>query len=268
MKAVCRIIAFVFFLPFFWSCSAANGLAHYFKSTSHFRALPVDERVLFEEGGEDFAKTVAMLLPVAVKTVEQEQYGRFPKGIRVYVCATTESFEELTGRKARGLAYRGSVFLSPRLLDNPEEVPAYLTHELSHLFMLQYRGLYGFMTTPPWFNEGLAVYVSKGGGAGNVTEKEAVGSMLSGKVFQPDTAGSLLDFLFPKYGSHWGLKPHMFYRQSSLFVTFLKENNDGSFKELLVSLQGGEPFETAFQKAYGSTTREAWQLFIQQLKKQ
>ena len=263
-----RITVFGSLLLFFWSCSAANGLAHYFKSTSHFRALPVDERVLFEEGGEDFAKTVAMLLPVAVKTVEQEQYGRFPKGIRVYVCATTESFEELTGRKARGLAYRGSVFLSPRLLDNPEEVPAYLTHELSHLFMLQYRGLYGFMTTPPWFNEGLAVYVSKGGGAGNVTEKEAVGSMLSGKVFQPDTAGSLLDFLFPKYGSHWGLKPHMFYRQSSLFVTFLKENNDGSFKELLVSLQGGEPFETAFQKAYGSTTREAWQLFIQQLKKQ
>ena len=57
-----RITVFGSLLLCLCSCSAANGLVHYFKSTSHFRALPVDERVLFEEGGEDFAKTVAMLL--------------------------------------------------------------------------------------------------------------------------------------------------------------------------------------------------------------
>ena len=266
MDAVCRVIVFGFLLPVFLSCSAVNGLAHYFKSTGHFKAWPADERVLFEEGGEDFAETLAALIPAAIKTVEQVQYGTFQKGIRVYVCATPESFEDLTGRKVKALAYRESVFLSPRLLDNPEDVPAYLTHELSHLFMLQYRGLYGFMTTPPWFNEGLAVYVSKGAGAGSVSEEEAVKAMLSGKAFEPDNAGGILDFLFPKYGSHWNLKPHMFCRQASLFVAFMKEHDNTAFEKMLAAMQHDQSFREAFRQAYGVSIPELWGLFFEQLK--
>ncbi len=85
----------------------------------------------------------------------------------------------------------------------------------------------------------MAVYVSKGAGAGSVSEEEAVKAMLSGKAFEPDSAGGILDFLFPKYGSHWNLKPHMFYRQASLFVAFMKEHDSTAFEKILVAMQQG-----------------------------
>ena len=132
--------------------------------------------------------------------------------------------------------------------------------------MLQYRGLYGFMTTPPWFNEGLAVYVSKGVGAGSFSEEEAVKAMLSGKAFEPDSAGGILDFLFPKYGSHWNLKPHMFYRQASLFVVFMKELDSTAFEKMLVAMQHDRSFPEAFRQAYGVSIPELWELFFEQLK--
>lgn len=257
----CKIVVFVLLFPFLWSCSAANGLAHYCKPTDHFHTLSYDERVFYEDGAEEFAGIVAEALETAVESVERLQYGSFIKNIRLYVSASPESFEALTGRNAKGITYRGSVFLSPRLLEHPEEIDAYITHELSHLFLLQHRGLYKYMTMPQWFTEGLAVFVSEGGGAGTVREKEAAREILSGKAFEPDDAGGFFDFFFPKYGNHWGLEPHMFYKQSSMFVAFLKEHDENAFRSLLLSLQGGESFGKAFQQAYDVSIRDSWCFF-------
>ena len=112
----------------------------------------------------------------------------------------------------------------------------------------------------------MAVYVSKGVGAGSVSEKEAVKAMLSGKVFEPDSADGILDFLFPKYGSHWNLKPHMFYRQASLFVAFMKEHDSTVFEKMLVAMQHDQSFPKAFRQAYGVSIPELWELFFEQLK--
>jgi hypothetical protein len=155
--------------------------------------------------------------------------------------------------------------LSPKLMEHPETISPVLTHELSHLMLLQHMGLYKFMTTPPWFKEGLAVYVSKGGGAEGVTEKEAVKAILSGKGFQPNTAGGILDFFFPKYGNHWNLQEHMFYQQASLFVSFMKAYNKNAFAKLLVAMQSGQSFDTSFRQAYNISTIEMWDFFIKQL---
>ncbi len=225
-----------------WGCSTVTAVTHYFKSTDHFRSIDIDQRVLYEPGAERFAEIVAKGLPHAVETVQDDQFGHFTKRIKVYVCSTPENFENMTGRTVRAITYSESVFLSPQLMEHPETISPYLTHELSHLIMLQHMGLYKFMTTPPWFNEGLAVYVSGGAGAGDVTEKEAVNAILSGKVFEPNNAGGVLDFFFPKYGNHWNLKPHMFYRQASLFVSFMNEYNKNAFKNMLVAMQRGQRF--------------------------
>lgn len=247
-------------------CSDATAITHYFKSTDQFHSLDNEKRVLYEPGAEQFARRVAQNVPQAVETVQHEQFGQFSKSVRIFVYATSESFENMTGKTVKAMTYRESIFLSPQLMEHPEEILPYLTHELSHLIMLQYMGLYKFMITPPWFNEGLAVYVSQGGGAGDVTDKEAVNAILSGKGFEPNNAGGLLDFFFPKYGNHWNLKPHMFYRQASLFVSFMKEYDKDAFKNMLTSMQGGERFKISFQQTYKIGMPEMWQIFIKQLK--
>jgi uncharacterized protein YjaZ len=141
----------VFLFPFLSSCSAVNGHAHYCQSTDHFHTLWSDKRLFYEDGAE--------ALDAAVVEVERQQHGCLVKKIRLFVSASPKSFEALTGRKAKGITYRGSVFLSPRLLEHPDEIDAYVTHELSHLFLLQHRGLYKYMTMPQWFTEGVAVFV-------------------------------------------------------------------------------------------------------------
>lgn len=261
-----RMVAFVVLLQLLSGCSVMTGLLHYFQSIEHFAVLQSEKRVRFEKGAEDFALKVAAVIPDAVQAVEQAQFGTFQEPVRVNVCKTPESFNKLTGRKVKGLMYRGMVFLSSRLMERPEEIREYVTHELSHLLLLQYIGLYRYLVLPPWFLEGLAVSVSGGGGAGTVSEKEAVEFILSGKAFEPNTAGGLLDILFPKYGNHWGLKPHMFYRQSSVFVNYLKEKDEKAFRTLLVSLQEGVAFSKAFDQAYETTVREEWRSFVGRLK--
>ncbi len=198
--------------------------------------------------------------------VERKQFGRFKKSIKIYVCATADSFENMTGRTAKGATVRESVFLSPRLMEHPETVASYLTHELSHLMLVQHMGLYRFMTTPPWFTEGLAVFVSEGGGAGDVAEPEAIKMIVSGKVFEPNDSGGILDFFFRKYGDHWNLNQHLFYRQASLFVSFMNEYNADAFENMLIAMQQGQRFGVSFRQAYNTTTSELWQRFINQLK--
>jgi len=263
---VCVVIILGALALFIYASPAATALFHTFKSTAHFHPLDTDHRVLYEPGAERFAEVVAKELPASIETVEKAQFGHFTKSIKIYVCATTASFKNMTGGAVRAKTFRGSVFLSPRLLEHPEAISSYLTHELSHLLLLQYMGLYKMVTTPPWFTEGLAVLVSKGGGAAEVTEEEAVQAISSGKHFEPYVNGGLYNFLFPKYGGHWGLKPHMFYRQSMLFVSFMKDYDKKAFKNLLLNLQNGQNFAKSFQSAYNTSIKDIWYLFLKHLR--
>ena len=247
-------------------CSTVTAITHYFKSTDHFQPVRIDRRVLYEPGAELFAGKVAEALPHAIETVEDEEAGQFTKSIRIYVCATPESFWKMTGRTVKAITYRDSVFLSPRLMEQPESISGYLTHELSHLMMLQHMGLYRFVTMPSWFSEGLAVCVSNGAGVENVPEIEATEAILAGKHFEPYDNGSVIDIVFPKYGSHWGLKPHMFYRQSMLFVSFMKKHDEQAFKNLLQGLQNRQSFSKSYQHAYKMSILQMWELFIKQLR--
>lgn len=242
-----------------------TAITHYFKSTDHFRPVDIEQRVLYEPGAEQFAGIIAEALPYAIETVENEQSGQFTKSIKIYVCATPGGFENMTGRTVKAITYRNSVFLSPRLMEQPETISSYLTYELSHLMLLQHIGLYRFVIMPTWFSEGLAVYVSNGAGAGDVSETEAIEMILAGKHFEPYDNGGIIDFLFPKYGGHWDLEPHMFYRQGMLFVSFIRKYDEQAFKKLLQKLQNGQSFTKSYQQAYNMSTLQMWELFIKRL---
>ncbi len=243
-----------------------SGIAS-LKSTSDFHPLETDNRVLAEAGAEDLARQVAGYLPEAIRTIEKEQYRNFTKQVTVYVCASEDSFAGHTGlsKQIRG-ALITKVFLSGRLKDPVfnETLTAILSHELSHLHLQQQLGVYHYNANiPAWFQEGLAVMVSNGGGAEKVSEAAAVKAIVEGKHFTPESHGS---FFWHKSGSSYGLEPHMFYRQAELFVGYIKRTSEFKFGLLMLAIADGGDFDKSFRATYGMSIDETWQDFIDQIR--
>ena len=243
-----------------------SGIAS-LKSTSDFHPLETDNRVLAESGAEDLARQVAGYLPEAIRTVEKEQYRDFTKPVTVYVCASEDSFASYTGvsKQVRG-AIITRVFLSGRLKKPGfnETIKAILIHELSHLHLQQQLRVYHYHANiPAWFQEGLAVLVSNGGGAEKVSEAAAVKAIVEGKHFTPEAHGS---FFLHKSGSSYGLEPHMFYRQASLFVGYIKRMSEFKFGLFMLSIEDGGDFDKSFRATYGMGIDETWQDFVDQLR--
>ena len=257
------IIAISIWILLFAGCSSATGITHYFKSTDHFKKFPKDGRIFYEEGGEKFADIIAELLPSAIKLVEDKQYNHFHKPVKIYICATTKSFKDMTGRNVKAITYRGAIFLSPILLDEPDKIKGYFTHELSHLLINQEGGTFIGAKIPAWFLEGLATYVSGGGGTEDITDDEAIAYILNGRYFTPELNGGII---FRKTASSYGLEPHIFYRQSALFIAFIRGYDEASFQKLLTGIYHGESFKKAFGDSYNISMNQLWSNFVMRLK--
>lgn len=253
-----KIIVIIFLATAITSCSQISA---YSRSTSHFKSFEKDQRIYYENGALDLALQIYPYLGNIVKNVEIMQYSKFCREIKIYICEDKESFSCFTGLspKAKAAVFNGNVFISPILREQPERIVSITTHELSHLHFIHKIGTWKFLRhIPSWFSEGLAVVVSNGGGAETVTENEAAAAIREGNVFAPDNSGS---FIFPKTASSYGLKPHMFYRQSSIFVRFLMQHDGEKFKSLLESIQNGKKFHDAFQASYGGKLDDYWYMF-------
>lgn len=249
----------------FSGCSSFKAITNYFNSTDHFLVFKNDPRIMYEPGAEKFASAVSLELPSAIKKVESRQYSVFPDKITIYVCKSPESFKKMTGRSVSAMAYRGSIFLSPKILDAPRTVSSYLAHELSHLLIYQKIGGYNYICIPSWFTEGLAAFVSDGGGAEKVSDAEVKDAIKSENHFKPIEKAGLRDLFFPKYASYWGIKHqfkhHMFYRQCMLFVSFLEKEFPDQFKKFLIDLHKGRDFSDSFRLSFGADTMAKWSEF-------
>jgi len=243
----------------FWGCAFTRQSIAVLRSTDHFVTHKNDSRVLFEPGAEDYANKVVLFLPSAIRQVEEKQYRSFTKPVRVYICASRESFTRMYGADVRA-GVLTKLFLSPRIFEDGAEIAKmYLIHELSHLHIRDQLGNYKMSRLPVWFKEGLAAYVSDGGGAHTVTDKQVINSIKSGKYFVPNETGG---FIFQKTASDWGLEHHMFYRQSMMFLSYLATTNESGFRKLLLSIENGEQFSTALETAYNKKLEELWNEFL------
>jgi hypothetical protein len=245
-------------------CDVIKSAIHSLRSTQHFIPFSADNRVLYEPGAEKFAEQMAVLLPQAIEQVEKGQYRSFSKGVTIYICASQESYTRFTGLKAPASLTLKGVFFSPRLVKEKRPLLLYLTHELSHLHIEQQIGQYKFAILPAWFKEGLAALVSNGGGAQNVSEAQAIEAFKNGKHFEPNTAEGIF---FRKYGSYWDLPPHLFYRQSMMFVSYLKENNENQFRRFLLQIEDGRRFIKAFNDTFDNDMSGLWNDFLKDIMK-
>jgi hypothetical protein len=229
------------------------------RSTNHFIPSKNDNRVLFEPGAEDYADKIVSFLPAAIEQVEEKQYSRFVEPVHVYVCASRESFKKYYGADVRaGVLIK--LFLSPRIFEYGDEIAKkYLMHELSHLHLQQQLGIYKMSKLPMWFKEGLATYVSNGGGAHLILQEQATEFIRAAKYFVPNKADG---FIFKKTPSDFGLEPQMFYCQSMMFISYLATIDASGFHRLLLSIESGERLPAALHAAYNKTLEELWDGFL------
>lgn len=235
----------------------------YAQLTYDFNQLENNTNIHYEDGAKEIAEQVSHLLSQSLNQVVSEEYIEFkdPDDINVYVFDSEERYATYSNSsiEIRGSSATNDIYLSPKIEDE-YTLQSILVHELSLIHMRQHVRTWGAITNiPTWFNKGLAVTTSKGGGAENISEEEAIKSISNGKHFLPvvDTG-----FFSRKYAHDYGLTPHMFYRQSSLFINYLIKENPKAFREIYISLSNGENFAGIWKKHYGKTMSHLWVEFL------
>ncbi len=237
-------------------------------------SLAENSRVHFEPGAEDYARDIAALLPAALARVEAVQGRPFAHPVTVGAYVTPEAFAAANGLGSTvpvGVTFFGRVNLSPKLLLSYQRrrLPAILTHELSHAHLQGWIGMNGVLHVPSWFNEGLAVMVSGGGGAELVSEREARAAIQRGEQITIDDAGGLKNFggiqfdKAPAKTEPFWYPAVMAYRQAGMFVSYLRETDGTAFARLLDAILDRRSFAEAVDAGYHQDVRTLWQKFAQ-----
>jgi hypothetical protein len=235
-------------------------------------ALPDNKLVHYQPGAEEYARDVAALLPDAIAQIEVLHGRRFAHPVTVGVYATPEAFAAANGLGSAapvGVTFLGRVNLSPKLFwSQHERLPAILTHELSHAHIEAWIGLNGYIRLPNWFKEGLAVMVSKGGGAELVSDEEARAAIQRGEQIVIDDAGSLQKLVdvrlerAPVKKAPW-YPVVLAYRQAGMFVTYLHDSDGLAFARMMNAILDDRSFVEAVTVGYHEDIQSLWKRFAQ-----
>jgi hypothetical protein len=212
-----------------------------------FDTLPADARVHFEPGAQAAAEKLATNYNSLVEQVQSRLGDALRSTPQVYLCATDACYRKYAlSAEARAEARgRGNlVLLNAATLESENRLLPVFAHELVHVFWFQ-RGVH---CTPRWWTEGLAVATSDGGGAEKAAHDAAVQAIRDGRAFQASSENSC-----------WTRMPlgldampwPMFYRQSGMFVQWLRATHPEAFAASLARLRSGENLATAIESTHG-----------------
>ena len=214
-----------------------------------FEVHAKDAGIHFEPGARAAADNLSAHYEQAVAQVEASLGGAIEKKPLVYLCASDVCFNKYAFNRSGRAEARGRgdlILLKAKLLQGEGRLLAVFTHELVHAFWSQ-RGVH---CTPRWWTEGLAVESSGGGGAEEVTVAAAIDALRDGQVFSASSENSCLSRMPPEMnGMAWPL----FYRQSGMFVAWLRVSNAAAFSGLLKKLLAGENLSPAMETSYGKS---------------
>jgi hypothetical protein len=228
---------------------------------SKFVKFADDTSVRYEPGAYAYAQLVAWMLPAAIKQIENAHYRPFKQPLTIYICRTDECFSSsvVTKNVSAAVIPDNRLFLSPRLFTKENgRLFRILTHELSHVHLGQQIGHFSD-TVPVWFHEGLAAYASEGGGAEYATDQQVRQAMREGRSFDPVAVDRLSS---RKKAEEWELSTYLFYRESMMFMTFLRTYGGNKFRTFLRSVQDKTDFSTAFLNAFEVDLATAGSRFI------
>jgi hypothetical protein len=235
-------------------------------------ALPENPQVRYEQGGADYARAVAALLPAAAARIMSIHGRRFARPATVGVYVSLETFRAATGfGNSRPLPVAGTflnhVMLSPELFAaQRQRLPLILPHELSHAHLQSWMSPRAYARLPNWFQEGLGVMVADGGGAESVGEAEARQAIRRGdRILIGDAAferNSPIMFVKPPAVPDTLPRIRMAYRQAGLFVAFMHDGNPAGFVRMMAAVLDNRPFKEAVTAGYGSSLDALWSDFL------
>lgn len=246
------------------SCSAVNQGIAILRTPKNF--VDIGNQIRIESKNDElFGKDVGDIEPYLIDSVEKKTFHKFVKMPLVYICNTNKSFCKYSGARYPGPRARVTpkgLFISPRLKSS-KDWKDILYHELCHVILLQHTKVLCYVKIPIWFHEGLATLISNGGGSGNVTDSASIIGILNGNHFNPVQSENVL---LPKSFSKDNIPPWTEYRQSMLFVKFIKEINENKFKMLLDSIFNKNSFPKSIEISYDRSISELWKNFVEKLK--
>ena len=247
--------------------AALGGCSQLFahaKSRDQFQATAANAGVRYLSGSQALADRLAASLEGSRKIVEQFHGAQFPQPIQVFVCKTDCITAFAPGSKNDPATQLGNaVFVNEDLVLQREQQrgvapDGYLVHELAHLLLYQRAGVIAYLRVPAWFKEGVACTASNGAGIA-ATSAQAAQSIREGKFIDPAEAGSIFR---NRTASSYGLPVSIFYRQSHLFVQYLKDQNPAAFSLARAAILQGDDFQESFRRAYGQPIASYWPGFV------
>jgi len=251
------------FVMLLGGCANIKAVGAMMRSTDHFIALKSNPSIRYEAGAEEYANLISEYLDKSVQVIKDRQ-GDFADGVMVFVPNTIESFVKYCAGPVRACVMGDRVFVSPKLMNQKKNILKLLIHELSHLQFKQYVGLWNYqLHVPGWFGEGLATYVSDGGGAERISKEQARKAILSGNLIEPTGSGGLL---FSRSGIGSITDGQMFYRQSAMYVEWLYTQRPDDFHSLIELLRKGKTLDEAMFEVYGYKVKAGWGKFINEIK--
>lgn len=225
-------------------------------------ALAADSPVHFEPAAEGCATIVGLMLPEAIRSVENAHGRPFARAPIVGVYGSYDNYAKANGAgdpRIAAVALPGRVVLSPTLCGaESARLAPMLTHELSHAHFFGWRGLWA-ERPPSWFVEGLAVMISGGAGAEEMSEDEARARIRDGHVLVMSEQGVWRDFSSIAFAEERGdnfarfdlvYRQRLAFRQAAMFVAWLKAQDQAGFAELLRGLEEGKGCASAFAAAF------------------
>lgn len=232
-----------------------------------FISYKKDPRILFKEGMEKEVAIASEVLDKSISAIELVHGKPFTGKVRIHICNSSECFTEYTGFEGILAAVTDKgLFLAPYVFKQ-RDFPKWLTHELSHLHLVQQISTIHALLIPQWYHDGLATFASDGGGASRAPVEEAEKLILSGKHILTNKRGEFAKARWPlnyQASSDAWFQQHMDYRQASMFYEYLHPKGG---KRLIRELESGTNFGKAFSKVYGTTPDEQFEIYLNELRK-
>lgn len=223
------------------------------------------KNIYFEKNGSEFADKVVKIYEKDKKQIETTHGFEFRNEHAIFLCVTKECYDKyaVVTRAGAETHYSGDIILNGRKLMSENRVETVFTHELSHAIWYEN----GVRCMPRWWEEGLAVLTSNGSGAETVSVDEAIKSIKNGKVFEPSDVSSCRLFfggdLSKKYDISWS----MYYRQSEMFVRFLREYDEKAFAATLKNLKNSKDLHKSIYDSYSKSIEMLWGEWVESVRK-
>lgn len=257
LQIVLAVSAFVAALT---GCTLTRGVYVYVHSPENLPKMSATLPVYGEKGAELIAGDISAALPTSIQRIEATHGGKMNSLPAIVVCATDACYQHyaaVPGSAAETLGDKRISINGSKILNERRNAVQLFTHELSHYYWYS-QGI-GFQ--PRWFEEGLAVWASNGGGAEDVSVQAAEQAIRNGRTINPTLNSGFWNYLteppLPPE-NNW----HMYYRQSGIFVQYLHDADPAGFNRLLDALRSTKVFQTAWSAAYGKNLDELWTQFI------